>query len=70
MTLSFVTKIDDMFAPSLPAEVLDNAANLNKSRTLKITVDQNSWSLIYKRIRVIVKEKMSKQNKEINAKRK
>ena len=64
MTLSFITTIDDMFASSLPAEIRTNAANLNKQKSLKITEDQNTYTKIFTRIKLMIKDKMGSSDKE------
>ena len=64
MTLSFVTTIDDMFSSSLPAEVRENAKNLNKKKILKIPMDHNSWKLVFTRIKLIFKQNMGHFDRE------
>ena len=58
VTLSLVVNIDDMFSPSLPADVRANASILNKSKTLKLSEDHNSYSLIFYRMKMIIKSKL------------
>jgi hypothetical protein len=54
VTLSFVVGIDDMFAPSLPAEIRENAESLNKTGALKLSKDYNTYSLILQRMKRLI----------------
>ena len=54
VTLSLVVGIDDMFAPTLPADIRENADNLNKSQMLRLSKDNNSYTLIFGRIKKLI----------------
>ena len=51
VTLIFVTNIDDLFAQSFPQDVLDNDEELNKAKVLKVGSDDNSFGMLYKRLK-------------------
>ena len=43
-----------MMAPSLPREIRANAVQLNKSKSLRLSQDFNSYTLILGRIKIIL----------------
>ena len=51
VALKIVVEIDDMFAKSLPKEILQNAFYLNSQSKLKISEDNNTTTKILKRMR-------------------
>ena len=50
MALGFVVNIDDMFASSIPGDIIENAKRLNDGNKLKLTQDYNTFSSIYHRL--------------------
>ena len=54
VALGFIITIDDKFANTVPAEVWENARNLNseliRKKFLKMGIDNNSYSKIWKEV--------------------
>ena len=51
VTIAFISKIDDMFAGTLPPSLAANANDLNKNNPLVIGKDYNSFKSIFKSIK-------------------
>ena len=50
VVLGFVVNIDDMFASSIPRDIIENANTLNENNKLKLTKDYNTFTAIYHRL--------------------
>ena len=50
VALRLVVSIDDMFASTLPQEILVNAYKLNSETKLKLSEDHNTYTKIFKRM--------------------
>jgi hypothetical protein len=51
VTLGIISVIDQMFAGVLPKALKTNAQALNSARALRMAQDQNSWSMIWHRVK-------------------
>ena len=47
-TVTFITKIDDTMANTLPPSVFQNAKDLNKNNPLKMGQDHNTFKKIFR----------------------
>ena len=49
-TCAFVTTVDDVFAANFPQSIKENAKKLNKTKSLLVEKDHNSYTKVFKRL--------------------